>query len=684
MPSIDALVTFPLSQPVAIFLLVLVIILFSPLVFDKLRIPRVVGLIIAGVVVGPYCLNLLAYDASFKIFGEVGILYLMFLAAVEINMYHLRKNLKKGIVYGLLTFMLPMGGGILLSRYLLQTGWETAALLAVMYAAHTLVTYPVISRFGLSTNRGVVVAVSGTILAVLLSLITLAEIVNIRLNGSFNAIELIYLFAVTVVYALFIGFLFPLVARYFFRKYNDTVAQFIFILAMIFVSSLLAELIGLNAILGAFYGGLVLNKFIPIRSTLMRRIAFVGNAIFIPYFLIGVGMLINVKVVFNGWDIFIAALVMSLTALSMKWLAVTIARRGFKFSFAEGYMMFGLSSGKAAATIAAVMIGYQYGLLSETLMNGAVLMILICCVVASIATESAAKKIRIELTEAYLDREASNHPGFARQIVAVANPLTADGITRMAAFMRSPDNNEPMTILFVRYTDDKRLLAPGRAALHTAALAAESMHIEISEIERYDLNIVSGLTNTLKEKDATDIIIGLHRKSNIVDSFFGSLTEQLISSTNRMIILGRCFVPVDTVRKIFVFVPKNAEYETGFNAWIARVANLASQIGRRVHFIAVPQTADVIEDFIKEQGYAFNRSYLKMESWDDFIVLSSQIDEDDLFMVISGRKGSLSYGSDLENMPGFLSRNFAHHNIAMVYPGQFGELASPLPPAAER
>ena len=676
MPSIDSLVTFPLSQPVAIFLLVLVIILISPLVFDKLRIPRIVGLIVCGVIVGPNCLNLLAYDASFKIFGEVGILYLMFLAAIEINLYHLKKNLKKGLFFGILTFVFPMAGGILGSRYLLGTGWATGVLLAVMYAAHTLVTYPVVSRFGLATNRGVVVAVSGTIITVLLSLLTLAELINIRLNGSFEGMELLYLAIWTLLYAAAVGLLYPLAARYFFRKYNDTVAQFIFILAMIFISSLIAELIGLEAILGAFYGGLMLNKFIPIRSTLMRRISFVGNAIFIPYFLIGVGMLMNVKVLFNGWDVIMTALVMSLTALLMKWTAVYITRKTFRFSFAEGYMMFGLSSGKAAATIAAVMIGFQYGLLTETLMNGAVMMILICCIVASVATDRAAKKIRIELTESYLDQEASSHPGFARQLIAVANPLTADGLTRTAIFMRNPENEEALTLLFVRNSQDKRNIATGRSALQVASQAAASMHIEAVEMERFDPSVVSGLVNTLKEKDATDIVIGLHRKSNIVDSFFGSVTEQLIGATNRMVILNRCYVPVDTVRKIFVFVPKNAEYETGFNAWLARVSNLATQIERRVHFIAPEQTAGFIEDFIKEQNYAFNRTYLKMENWDDFIILTSQIDEDDLFIVIFARKGSLSYTPELETMPGFIGKHFTRNNIALIYPGQFGELAT--------
>ena len=668
----DSLVTLPLSQPVAIFLLVLAIILISPLIFDRLRIPRIVGLIVAGVVVGPYCLNLLAYDASFKIFGEVGILYLMFVAAIEINMYHLQKNIKRGLFFGLLTFALPMGGGIMLSHYLLDTSWETAALLAVMYAAHTLVSYPVVSRFGLATNKGVVIAVTGTIIAVLLALITLAEVVDIQAKGKFEFVELLITLGLTAVYAAAVGLTFPFIAKHFFRKYNDSVAKFIFMLAMIFVSSLLAEMAGLEAILGAFYGGLVLNKFVPIRSALMRRITFVGDAIFIPYFLIGVGMLINVKVLFNGWDIAFAALVMSATALSMKWLAVFITRRAFKLSFAEGYMMFGLSSGKAAATIAATMIGYQYGLLSETLMNGAVVMILICCIVASVATERAAKRIRIKLTEAYLEEEASHHPGYAKQLVAVANPITADGIARLAGFMRSPDNEHPMTLLFVRSNDDKKRLASGRSALQSAAGAAASMHIEAIETERYDMNIVAGLTNTLKEKEATDIVIGLHRKSNLVDSFFGTVTEQLIQATNKMVILSRCYVPVDTVRRIFVFVPKNGEYETGFNAWISRVANLSSQIGRRVRFIATRQTGGVIEEFIKEQKYEFSRSYLYMENWDDFLILSSQIEEDDLFMVIFARKGSLSYTSELENMPGFIGKHLMHHNVAMIYPEQFG------------
>lgn len=673
MQGIDSLLSLPLSQPVAIFLLVLVIILFAPVVFDRLRIPRVVGLILAGVIVGPYCLNLLAYDASFKIFGEVGILYLMFLAAIEINMYHLKRNIRSGLIYGLLTFAIPMVAGILVSRYVFSVGWTTAALLAVMYSAHTLVSYPTVSRFGLSSNKGVVIAVAGTIVAVLLALIALAEVVNIRQTGYFSWGELGILGLLTLVYGTALYFIFPPVAAYFFRKYNDPVAQFIFILAMVFISSLVAQIIGLEAILGAFFGGLVLNRFVPERSALMRRITFVGNAIFIPYFLIGVGMLINVGVLFSGWGVIICACIMSGIALFSKWGAVALTRLTYRLDLTEGLMMFGLSSGKAAATIAATMIGYQYGLLTETLMNGAVVMILICCIVATVTTDSAARKARIRQTSRELEEEMEaekKHP--ARQLVAVANPLTAEAITYLAAFMRSRQNRDSMTLVFVRDNENEQRTQMGKEALARASAAAQAVNVPANEVERYDLNVVAGLTNTLIEKKATEIMIGLHRKSNLVDSFFGSITEQLVKATNHMVILSRCFIPVDTVRNIYVYVPHNAEYETGFKTWLTRVSHLAMQIGRRVAFMASKATVPYIENYIKERSFQYTRKYLPMETWDDFIILSSEIREDDLLMVIYARKGSLSRTNDTEAMPSYISKHFSGFNLVLIYPAQFG------------
>lgn len=663
--------TLPLQQPVAIFLLVLILILLGPFLFRKLRIPSVVGMIIAGIAVGPYGLNLLERDASFKIFGEVGILYIMFQAAVEIDMFHLRQQLKKGIVFGLLTFVIPMVAGILGSRYAFGSGWDTSILIATMYASHTLISYPIVSRFGLSGNRGVTIAVCGTIIAVLLALLALAQVVAIKASGVFNGGSILQLVAMMAIYMVCVGYGFPWLTRRVFSRNNDAITQFIFILALVFIASLLAKIIGLEAILGAFYAGLVLNKMIPGRSGLMKNLRFVGDAIFIPYFLIGVGMLINVGVIFRGFDVAWIALNMVVVALTSKWLSAYLTCRIFGLGRDDGNLIFGLTSGKAAATIAATIIGFNYGLVSEDLMNGAVIMILICCIVSSIITARAARKIRMRLTAESLNNDELTPGEYARQLVAIANPVTSEGLMRMALFMRSPKNPNPVVTLFIRNNDDASIAQMGRMAMQSATSVAESMDIGLKEIERFDINVVSGLINVSKEEKSTEILIGLHRKSNIVDTFFGAMIEQLLNATNKMVIMSRCFIPVDTVNRIIIIVPEKAEYETGFKLWLMRIANLGAQISARLLFVARKETSEIIQNIISEDKYPVRHDYRPIDSWDEFILLSGEVEEEDLLVVIGARKGSLSYSSDMEAMPGYLGRHFKRHNLLMLYPRQF-------------
>ncbi|MDE6716827.1 MAG: cation:proton antiporter [Muribaculaceae bacterium] len=663
--------SFPLQQPVAIFLLVLLVILLGPLVFRRLKIPQIVGLILAGMAVGPYGFNLLDRDSSFRIFGEVGILYIMFLAAVEIDMFHLRKYMKKGIVFGLLSFSLPMLFGIFGSRYAFGVDWTTSVLIASMYASHTLVSYPTVSKFGLSNQRAAVVAVCGTIVAVLLALIALAQVVTVHLRGTFQWQDVVRLLVLMVIYAAVVGWSFPWLTRRFFKQNNDSVSQFIFILALVFVASLLAKVIGLEAILGAFYAGLVLNKMIPDRSSLMRNIRFVGNAIFIPYFLIGVGMLINVGVIVKGWNVAWVAANMTLVALVAKWLAAYGAQKMFRFSAVDRRLIFGLSSGKAAATIAATMIGYEYGMLSEDVMNGAVVMILFCCIVSSLATERSAKKIRMAITAEDLSHEDMGRGEYARQVVAVSNPLTSAGLMKLALFMRAPANRSEICALFVRNSDDPGVKAMGRNAMREAVQTAENADIRVKEIERFDINVASALSNVGREVNNTEFIIGLHRKGNIVDTFYGSMVEQLLRSTNKMIFMSRCFIPLNTVDRIFIVVPENAEFETGFQLWIMRLANLGAAIGARLIILAYPKTEEYMRAALTEGGYEVRYEFRTMCVWDDFILLSGQITEEDILVVIGARKGSLSCCSELDSMPGFLGRHFSRHNLIMVYPKQF-------------
>lgn len=662
---------FPITNPVAIFLIVLLTILLGPVVFRRLKIPSIVGLIIAGIALGPYGFHILEHDSSFKIFGEVGILYIMFQAAVEIDMYHLKQQSRHGIIFGLISFTLPMLAGVFGSRYAFGVGWDTAVLIATMYASHTLVSYPLVSRFGLQNSRGAVVAVCGTIVAVMLALFCLAGVVEVRVNGRFDFGNLVRLILLLAVYTVAVGYTYPRITRRFFLSNADPVAQFIFILALVLVASLLAQLIGLEAILGAFFAGLVLNRMIPGRSPLMKNIRFVGDSIFIPYFLIGVGMLINVGVVVRGWSVIWVAANMAGVALLSKWVAALAAQKAFGFSRQDRVMMFGLTSGKAAATIAAVMVGWHYGMITEDVMNGAVVMILICCIVASVTTERAAKRIRMKITEEDLRHDDLGQMEFARQIVSVANPVTAEGIMRLALSMRNRRNVNQVTALYVRTDQDRRRMEMGRNALSSAVAAAEEMEIPVMKTERFDISVVPALRNVAIEQDATEIVIGFHRKANIVDSFFGSLAEQLIEQTNKMVIMSRCFIPIDTVTRIFVYVPEKAEYETGFHLWVSRMATLGSNIEARITFILYKATEDFIKAVIADDGIEVDHDFEILDSPDDFILLSGNVGDDDLLAVVGARKGSISHSSDLDAIPGFLEKHFSRHNLLMLYPRQF-------------
>lgn len=665
--------SYPLTGPVEIFLLVLLIILVCPILFRRIGIPQIVGLIIAGIIVGPYGFDILARDASFEIFGQVGILYIMFMAAVEINMFHLQKNMGKGILFGLITFAIPTVFGIFGSRFAFGASWSTCTLISTMYAAHTLISYPIVSKFGLQNSRPAIIAVCSTIVTVLLALLVLAGVVDAADSGGFRFSRFINLIWLMIAYAVGMGLILHFCTKYFFRWINDQVNQFIYVLVMVFLSSMMASVIGLEAILGAFYAGLILNRFIPDRSGLMGRLKFVGNAIFIPYFLIGVGMLINVNVIFQSWNVGWVALNMAVVAMVAKWISAFGAAKIFGFGTNGRKLMFGLTSGKAAATIAAALIGYQHGLLTEDMLNGAVLMILVSCIVASITTQNAAKRLRMEITEEELRKDSETQPGeFARQLVAVANPVTAENLMKLALLMRHRDNHNPVTALFVRNTDDSRRVHQGRESLETAVNVGQAVDIEVKDVERYDINIVAGVTNEAKQNSSTDIMIGLHRKSNIVDSFFGTMTEQLIDTSYRMIIISRCFTSVDTLNRLIVLVPDKAEYETGFQTWVERICNLATQLAAKVIFLAFETTGSFIRNIIISEGHAIRHEYRTLHSFDDYILHSHDINEDDIFIIIGARKGSVSHSSELETLPGYLQKNHADDNIVLIYPEQFG------------
>lgn len=664
-----------ITSPAGIFLTVLLIILLAPLALNRLKIPGVIGFIAGGILVGPYGLNLLARDAGFEVFGGVGLLYLMFLAGIEIDMYHLKKNLGKGLKFGALTFLIPLSLGAVAVHSLLPLSWLTAGLMASMFAAHTLIGYPIVSRFGLTKSPAVIVAVAGTIVTVLASLIVLASVSDVIRFGSFDWRNLLRLAGYLAAYCVIVIYSFPRVTRWFFRRYHDDIAQFIYVLVMMFIAAWVAYIIGIEGVFGAFFAGIVLNRFIPSRSSLMGRIEFVGNAIFIPYFLIGVGMLIDVRVIAADLNTLGVAALMCAVAMVTKWIAAWIAQKAFRFGSVDRSMLYQLSNAHTAVALAVVMIGRKLGVFDDTVLNATVLMILVTCTVSSLGVERAARRMVMRDGASVTTEDEPSGVSPRHSLISVAAPHSAKELVDLAMFMRGKDSpHRKLYALHVRSdSGETSSRATGRQALANAERTANAANTRLIPLERYDINIVTGVLNTMVERDIGDLFLGLHRRNKIIDSFFGNKIEQLLHATTAMLVIARTFIPLNTMSRIVVMVPPKAQYESGFIRWVKAVGNLTREIGCKVVFCCPDDTADAIRAVLIGGEYGIRHEYRDVDYSEEFMMLATRIHEDDLFIVVSSRRSSVSFAPVMDELPDFLQKYFAANNLLVLYPEQVGQ-----------
>ena len=668
--------TLPVTDPTWIFLLVLLIILFAPILLNKLRIQHIIGMILAGLVIGEHGFNILVRDSSFELFGKVGLYYIMFLAGLEMNMGDFKKNRGKAVMLGLLAFVIPIGIGLVTNMMLLKYSLVTSILLASMYASHTLVAYPIVIRYGVSRHRSVSIAVGGTAVTDTLTLLVLA-VVGGLFKGESGGLFWLWLVVKVIFLGALIMYSFPRIGRWFFRRYDDNVMQFIFVLAMVFLGAGLMEFVGMEGILGAFLAGLVLNRLIPHVSPLMNHLEFVGNALFIPYFLIGVGMLIDIHVIFGQGDALKVAAVMIVVALVGKWIASWLTQKIYKMAPIERELMFGLSNAQAAATLAAVLVGYNIilpngeRLLNEDVLNGTVLLILVTCVVSSFITERAARKIA--MCEAHLEEERTVEA--ERILIPVANPDTIEYLMNLSLLIR--DTKQKDNLLALNVINDNNtsegLELRGKRYLEKAAMITASADVPLRQITRYDLNIASGIIHTAKEYEVTDVIIGLHRKVNIVDSFFGMLAENLLKGLHREVMIAKFLIPINTIRRIIIAVPPKAEYEAGFQKWVEHFCRMGGTLGCRVHFFANEETTVQLQALVKKKYGQTLTDFSRLDDWGDLLILTGQVNYDHLLVVISARRGSISYDSSFEKLPAQLSKYFSNNSLIVLYPDQLGE-----------
>lgn len=670
--------TLPLADPVLKFLLILLIILAAPLLLNKLRIPHLLGLIIAGAIIGPHGFNLVLRDSSIILSGTAGLLYIMFLAGLEIDMADFKRNSTKSLAFGMYTFLIPMILGTVVGIWVLRFNVLTSVLLASMFASHTLIAYPIISKLGISKNKAVSITVGGTMITDTLALLVLTIIVGMA-TGQVNDMFWIRLGVSILIFALIVLFGFPFIGRWFFKHVHDNISQYIFVLVMVFLGSFLAQVAGMEAIIGAFLSGLALNRLIPQSSPLMNRVEFVGNAIFIPFFLLGVGMLIDYRTFFTSFETIKVGLIMIIVATAAKYIAAWMTQKTFHLSTDQRSVIFGLSNAQAAATLAAVMVGYNVitgtdangepiRLLNESVLNGTILMILVTCTIASFAAQKGAHNIAAQdISDKEENKKESEHI-----LIPVSNEETVEELVNLSLAIKSPQNKNGLFALKVidNHHSDEKALKQSRRVLQTAVNTAAATDTRMKDLLRYDLSVSNAIASVVKEREITDLVVGLHKEKDIPAAFLGHIVENVLAESSVSTFIYKPAQPISTVRRHLIIIPELAEKEIGFNQIIFRLRNVTQNTGAATVFYGSEATLNALKKLLaKKSGEA---SYIEFNDWDDFLIVFRDIKPDDTMWIILSRKEGLSYAPAMARIPKYLNKYFQANSFVLAYPVQAG------------
>lgn len=666
--------TLPIEDPLLKFLIILIIILAAPLLLNKIKVPHLIGLIIAGALIGPNGLNVLPRDSSVVVIGTTGLLFIMFMAGLEIDLTEFKKNKWKSLAFGLITFSIPIGLGLLAGHYVLSYSWITAILFASIFSSHTLISYPILSKLGIAKNKAVNMTVGGTMITDILALLVLAVCVGMS-QGEVTSSFWIRLSISLIIFGVIVLGGFPIVARWFFKKVDDKISHFIFVMVMIYLAGLFAELAGVEAIIGAFLAGLALNRLIPHSSTLMNRIDFVGNAIFIPFFLISVGMIIDFRAFIKDFETIKVALIMTSLAIGGKYLAAVLTGKIFKFRNEEGKLIFGLSTASAAATLAAVMVGYNViigetetgqpiRLLSESVLNGSILLILISCTVSSFVTQNAAEKI-VELDN---DSDIAEESDSKERILLALNyPSTVDPMTNLALLAKSKNATEKLFALNVineksgdsSEKNAEKLLEQSQQI----SLAAE---VPLETLKRHDTDIINGINNEIKEHKISDLIIGIDPQKGFSSSFIYNLFNGYLNNPATSVLVYHNVQPISTIHTYHVVIPKNAHQEPGFIKALLRVWNIARNSGSKMIFYSSEQIITILERIKKKAN--IETDFIVFTNWRELTKVGEGMKANEGIILFLAKRGQVSYTPQMHMIPEFLNKIVHERNYLLIYP----------------
>lgn len=660
--------SLPIQEPILVFTLVLFIVLIIPILLRKTIIPSIVGLIIAGIIIGPFAANIVDKNDTLNLFSQVGLLYIMFLAGLEIEITSFLKNRNKSIVFGLLSFILPFLFGFFTGQHLLGLSVVPSILVGIMLASNTLIAFPLAGRLGITKTPAVNIAISGTVIADTIVLIILAFV-----SSSLQNVEgesAMWKFLVSFSIFLFVMFyVLPKICRWFFKNITfDGTLQFLFTLSVLFLSSLGAEMAGAEPIIGAFFAGLSLNRLIPASSTLMNRIDFVGNTLFIPFFLLSVGMLFDFKILLSGYLPVLYAAIFVIIGILSKWLAAFGTKVIFKQTKAEMNTTFALTSARTAATLAIAMVGLEYDLITEDFFNSIILLILVTSLFSSFFTEKAGKKLAKEEKFKIPESKKSEHISV---LVPIANPKNIERLTELATLITDKTLNEPIYPLSI-VKDSKnarqRILA-NQPIIENVQKQAAANGAHSHKITRVDVNIPTAIARVSKELDITDIIMGWSGRNKEIEKVFSNMLEAVLRSTTNTVIVSHLPKPIEVTNQLTVFVAANAQIEPGFRHWGKLVSRLSNQLSAVVEFHVLSTSRNILERSFESE---FNLSRFKIvehAQWPDFNTIKH--DSDDLTIFINARLRTISFNRTFHRLTYQMPEPYKYSNILNIYTKQY-------------
>ena len=661
----------PLSNPVLIFALILFIILLSPILLRRIKIPGIIGLILSGVAIGPHGLNLLEKSSAVDLFSTIGLLYIMFIAGLELDMNEFRKTRHKSVLFGFLTFAIPIVIGYPVCYYVLGYDMLASIMISSMFATHTLVAYPVVNSYGISKNEAVAITIGGTILTDTAVLIILAVIIG----ASQGQLDQQFWLTLGISFAIFLLIMFgiiPRVAKWFFQKVEgEKTAHYIFVLSVVFFAAFLAEIAGLEHIIGAFVAGLALNKLIPHSSALMNRIEFIGNAIFIPFFLISVGMIVDVSVLLNGPLALIIAGTLTIVAIFSKWVAAWFTQVIFGYSSSQRQVIFGLSSAHAAATLAVIMVGFRYEIIDENVLNGTIVLILVTCIVATLATEAASKKVVLAGDQDAMPSE-KNVAKDEQLVLPIANLNNMESLLDFATLIKSRHSPHPITVLTVVPNNEmaEQNLQRARKNLDSTAKYASGSETEVNMMATIDHNIASGISRAAREVMADGILLGWPSRPGIIEKMVGEKTESILNQTDTNLFMCHVDKPLVLQKRIVVCCPPLSESELGFDYCVEKILRLSQELTIPIQFICDMRTQQAISVFMERNKSSTRVLFIDHNEWDDLATLRSAVKDNDIIVFISARQGEVSYRHSFDGIPKKLEKVYAQYNRILIFPSR--------------